>query len=139
MNAAQIKKRMAELGVDRAWLAEKCHWSLSNVVNVLAPKGSNRSPKAIARIVEVLDAESRRRQAPAVAYQNQQVVLHPDKMQYDLWSAAHNRWVNAHKDHANRTLVDWAMYALDSLSQRKFSVVGHSLKNHDKTSNQNHA
>lgn len=120
MSATEIKKRMAELGVDRAWLAEKCNWSLSNVVNVLAPKGSNRSPKAIARIVKELESEAKRQQAPEVAFQTQQLVLHPDLSTYKIWNCAHIKWANKHPDPHQYSLVDWATHALNDMADREF-------------------
>jgi hypothetical protein len=123
---ADIKKAMVALGVDRAWLAKECGWSMSNVVNVLAPKGSNRSPKAFDKITKVLDAERQRRLVPEVAFQCHQLVLRPSQAEFNKWSEAHLKWASAQQTDAAhpgvlppRSLVDWAMASLNALSERR--------------------
>lgn len=60
MNFDDIPLRMAKLGVDRAWLAKQCDYSASTLANALAPKGTNKTEKALRRIWEALDREEER-------------------------------------------------------------------------------
>lgn len=105
---------MIELGVDREWLAATCGWTKGNVVNVLAPKGSNRSPKAIARIKDALDREEERQRMELEAPKalGHRVVLEPTKAQFD-------RWTTAAVLSPAGNLDDWAKQGLDAKADRE--------------------
>lgn len=90
MTLEQIKIRMLQLKVDRDWLATACGWTKGNVVNVLAPKGSNRSPKAIARIKDALDREEERQRLDKLPKMDlgARVIIEPTQAQFDRWMKA---------------------------------------------------
>lgn len=108
-----------ELGISREWLAEKCHYSKSSIVNILAPGGSNRSLKALTRISEVLTAEEARQAAekaaaaapPPVIPERQQLVLRPTDAEYEAWSAAQTAT-------GHPTVRDWAVDSLNETAAR---------------------
>jgi SOS-response transcriptional repressor LexA len=116
MTFEQIPIRMLQLGVDRAWLANACDYSLSTLGNAIAPNGSNKTDKALRRIWEALDREEERQKGLSTSNEKVpfRVVLEPDKERFD-------RWMQAVYSKPGRTFDDWATTGLDALADQELS------------------
>jgi PAS domain-containing protein len=116
MTFSDITIRLKQLGLDRKWLAEQCHYSLSHVSNALAPKGneSSKSETTLKRMWEALDREEERQRdairiPPAL---RQRVVIEPTDEQFD-------RWMRAAYSVPGRTFDTWAKAGLEELAERE--------------------
>lgn len=110
MTFEQIPIRMLQLGVDRAWLAKECDYSLRTMAAILAPNASpaNKTDKALRRIWEALDREEERQKSPATTFERQQLVLRPTDDEYENWCRAA----------AGEPVNLWAVGALNTAAKR---------------------
>jgi len=86
-----IPIRMLQLGVDRDWLCRECDYSSSTLASVLAPKGSNKTNKALRRIWEALDREEARQLAEKNAPEPptlSNLVIRVETEEFDEWCRA---------------------------------------------------
>lgn len=88
MTFEEIPIRMMQLGVDRAWLAAQCDYSMSTLANALARNGTNKTDKALRRIWDALDREEDRQKNPVTPAAYCQVVVRPDVDQFTKWNEA---------------------------------------------------
>jgi hypothetical protein len=118
MNFDEIPIRMMKLGVDRAWLAKECDYSLSTLANAIAPNGSNKTDKALRRIWEVLDREETRQKNPVNPLELHQIVLRPTDEELTNWNRAANK--------ENLVIVDWC---IQSLNEAAAKIIAGKLDN----------
>jgi len=119
MNFDEIPIRMMQLGVNRAWLAEQCDYSMSSIANMLATGGNpaSKNDKSLRRIWEALDREEERQRGAnllpvGVPFR---VLLEPEKEQFD-------RWMSAAYSVPGRTFDEWASAGLDDLANVELGI-----------------
>ncbi len=107
MNFDEIPLRMMKLGVDRAWLAQQCDYSLNHMANILAPNADAKSKtqKALRRISEALEREEARQQNPTTPAELNQIVLRPTDDDLTIWNLEANK--------KNMLVKDWCIKALN--------------------------
>lgn len=106
MTFEEIPLRMMKLSVTRKWLCEQCDYTPSTLASILAPKGTNKTEKALRRIWEALDREEERQGQAAAKppYELQQLVLRPDDAHFELWNEVSRK--------AGMNIREWAVAAL---------------------------
>lgn len=118
MTFDEIPIRMMQLGVDRPWLCAQCDYSPSTLASVLAPKGTNKTDKALRRIWEALDREeARQKSAIAIpAPLGHRVFIEPTEEQFDTW-------MQAVYHQPGRTFDTWAKEGLDALAEEELANI----------------
>jgi hypothetical protein len=61
----QIDLRLAEIGKDRAWLAEQTNYSAGTIRTVLAPNSDKRSDRSLSILSRAIEDEEARQAVPA--------------------------------------------------------------------------
>lgn len=107
MTFEEIPLKMMQLGVDRAWLALQCDYSISSIANILAAGGNPKSKtdKALRRIWEVLDREDERRKKPNPPEEKCAMVIRTTADEFANWNVAS---MNEHL-----TVENWAVQQLN--------------------------
>jgi hypothetical protein len=107
---SEIPARMLKLGVNRPWLCSACDYTPSTLASILAPKGTNKTDKALRRIWEALDREESRQAALAShpPFERQQLVLRPTDREYAAWC----------REAGGEPLQEWALAALNRAAAR---------------------
>lgn len=111
MTFEEIPIRMLQLGVDRSWLCQECDYTPDSMRQILAPKGTNKTDKALRRIWEALDREEARQKSAVMlpAPLGHRVFIEPSAEQFD-------NWMQAVYQQPGRTFDTWAKDGLDALA-----------------------
>jgi len=128
MTFEEIPIRMLQLGISRQWLAGACDYSSSTLASIIAPKGTNRTDKALRRVWEVLDREEERQKAAlrAPGPLTNIVTLTPSVAQFDRWMKA------AYATHDS--FDAWAKEGLDRRAEEELGNASHLRVAEDKPS-----
>lgn len=115
MTFDEIPMRMMKLGVDRAWLADQCDYSLGSLARILAPNGDPKAKndKALRRIWEALDREEERQKKPTVSEDKCAIVVRPTVDELTDWNTAS---LSQHL-----TIEQWAIQQLNRAAKAGYS------------------
>lgn len=115
----EIDSRLAAIGKDRRWLAEKTARSPSSIRTSLAPAAAekNRSKHLQKALSEAIEQEEQRQSEAITDLRAQNLVISASPSQFRAWNSASLA--------AGKLIEDWARDGLDRMAAKAKSQAAH--------------